>query len=73
VVADACRRDEPRGVLAPRQRGQKGRDQRLRRPNLAELLLQRSMEPALAQNTAAVMAGVDVALATLVGRVWEEV
>jgi hypothetical protein len=58
--------------LAPRERGQKGRDQRLRRPNLRALLLQRSMEPALAQNTAAVMAGVDVALAT-VGRVWEEV
>lgn len=56
--------------LAPRERGQKGRDQRLRRPNLRGLLLGRSMEPALAQNHQAVIAGVDAALAT-VAKVWE--
>jgi hypothetical protein len=58
--------------LAPRERGQKGRDQRLRRPNLRGLLLTRAMEPALAQNQGQVVAGVDAALAT-VGRVWEDV
>lgn len=57
--------------LAPRERGQKGRDQRLRRPNLRDLLLGRAMEPALEQNRGAVIAGVEHTLAT-VGRVWEE-
>lgn len=57
--------------LAPRERGQKGRDQRLRRPNLRSLLLGRSMEPALQHNRPAVIAGVEHVLAT-VGKVWEE-
>lgn len=56
--------------LAPRQRGQKGRDQRLRRPNLRELLLGRAMEPALEQNKSVVIQGVEATLAT-VAKVWE--
>jgi hypothetical protein len=57
--------------VAPRERGQKGRDQRLRRPNLARLLLDRSMQPALDHNRAEVIVGVEAALGT-VGRVWED-
>lgn len=57
--------------LAPRQRGQKGRDQRLRRPNLRDLLLGRAMEPALEHNRAEVIAGVNAALGT-VAKVWED-
>lgn len=45
--------------VAPRERGVKGRDQRRRRPNLAPLLLERAMEPALDSNTTRVEAGLD--------------
>lgn len=56
--------------LAPRQRGQKGRDQRLRRPNLRQLLLGRSMDPAFDQNRPRIIAGVTNMLNT-VGKQWE--
>ena len=39
--------------VAPRQKGTRGRGPR-RRPNLADLLMTRAMEPALEQNTARV-------------------
>lgn len=58
--------------IAPRQRGQKGRDQRLRRPNLAGLLLGRSLVPAVQHEQGAVIAGVEATLAS-VGRAWEVV
>lgn len=54
--------------LAPRQRGTRLRQRR--RPNLAELLLGRSMEPALEQNEPRVIAGFEELLGT-VGREWE--
>lgn len=57
--------------LAPRQRGQKGRDQRLRRPNLRGLLLRRSMEPAFDENRPRIIAGVTTMLNT-VGKQWEQ-
>lgn len=59
--------------VAPKQRGVKSRtDRRFRRPNLFELLMGRSLEPALQQNEARVEASVQVALDT-VGRAWESV
>ena len=57
--------------LAPRERGQKGRDQRLRRPNLRHLLLGRSMEPSLQENRAEVVSAVNRVLGT-VAKVWED-
>lgn len=54
--------------LAPRQHGT--RLPQRKRPNLAALLLGRSMEPALASHTQEVMVGVDRMLAD-VGRAWE--
>lgn len=54
--------------LAPRQRGAKLPNHR--RPNLAALLLGRSMEPALAQNEPEVVAKIDAMLG-VVGRAWE--
>jgi len=56
--------------VAPVKRGQKGRDQRLRRPNLFDLLMGRSLEPALDQNIGKVEANVEKVLET-VGRDWE--
>lgn len=57
--------------VAPRQRGVKSRtDRRFRRPNLFDLLMGRSMEPALERNEARVEAGVAVILDT-VGKAWE--
>ncbi len=58
--------------VAPRQRGVRGRDQRLRRPNLANLLLGRSMLPALQKNEPRVLAGMQDVLES-VGRTWERV
>lgn len=58
--------------VAPRQRGQKGRDQRLRRPKFADLLMGRALEPALTQNQPNVIAGVEDLLAEI-GRDWERV
>jgi hypothetical protein len=54
--------------LAPRQRGVRGGPKH--RPNLAVLLLGRSMEPALINNQAQVIEGFDAMLGT-VGAVWE--
>jgi hypothetical protein len=56
--------------VAPRHRGT--RDGRRRRPNLAGLLLQRSMLPALTRNQPRVVREVDEMLAK-VGRKWERV
>ena len=57
--------------IAPRERGRASRNNRaLRRPNLKGLLLDRAMEPALAQDTSLVVAGVEEMLAS-VGRQWE--
>lgn len=57
--------------VAPVERGAKGRgNQRLRRPNLANLLMERAMEPALARNQAAVVRRVDQALDEF-ARLWE--
>lgn len=59
--------------VAPKQRGVKSRtDRRYRRPNLFDLLMGRSLEPALERNIGLVEARVDHALAT-VGRQWESV
>lgn len=59
--------------VAPRQRGKLSRaNRRLRRPNLADLLLGRAMEPALAENHGRVIAGVERMLDE-VGRKWETV
>ena len=55
--------------VAPKQRSRSG-NPRLKRPNLATLLLGRSMEPALERNVGQVEARVGVALDT-VGRAWE--
>ena len=54
--------------VAPKLR--RGRNPNLKRPNLAGLLLGRSMEPALEQNHDQVVRRVDEALQT-VGKVWE--
>lgn len=57
--------------VAPRQRGIKGRgrDPR-RRPNLFDLIMGRSLEPALAQNMGQVEAELEQVLDT-VGQAWE--
>jgi hypothetical protein len=57
--------------LAPRERGRKTTPAR-RRPNLATLLLGRSMEPALAHNENEVVQRIDDMLLT-VGAEWEAV
>ncbi len=54
--------------LAPKQRGTKFQSRR--RPNLAKLLLERSMQPALEQNESLVVENVERTLAT-VGLAWE--
>lgn len=62
-----------RGVVyvAPVERGVKGRgNQRKRRPNLADLLMTRAMEPALRRNEAVVVRRVDRALDEF-ARLWE--
>lgn len=56
--------------LAPKQRGSRIRSRR--RPNLAELLLGRSMEPALDRHRQEVIAGVDAMLGSIAGK-WEAV
>ena len=57
--------------VAPVERGTKGRgNQRFRRPNLANLLLDRAMEPALARNQSAVIRRVDEALDEF-ARLWD--
>ena len=57
--------------VAPVERGSKGRgNQRFRRPNLANLLMDRAMEPALARNEDKVIARVNEALDD-VARIWE--
>lgn len=56
--------------VAPRQRGQKGRDQRLRRPNLFDLLMGRALQPALDQNIAKVERQLE-RLLDAVGSSWE--
>lgn len=53
--------------VAPRERGTRGRS---RRSNLAGLLLERAMQPALEANIGDVEEAVDDVLAT-VGRAWE--
>lgn len=59
--------------VAPRERGKKSRvNPRLRRRNLFDLMMGRSMEPALARNFPFIEKRVDHALAT-VGREWERV
>lgn len=58
--------------VTSKQRGRKSRtNPRLRRPNLADLLLGRSMEPALAENTHGTEVRFNRLLDT-VARVWEE-
>lgn len=57
--------------VAPRQRGARGRPS-TKRPNLAPLLLDRAMTPALEANRPHVEREVDDVLAT-VGRAWESV
>jgi len=57
--------------VAPVKRGQKGKDQRLRRPNLFDLLMGRSLEPALEQNIRQVGAGME-RLLDEVGAAWEQ-
>lgn len=57
--------------LAPKQRGRASRaNPRLRRPNLADLLMGRSMEPALERNASLVEARVGRAL-DVVADIWE--
>ena len=56
--------------VAPRQRGDRARGSRRRRPNLAGLLLSRAMLPALAHNQQRVVREVDAMLGR-VGSVWE--
>jgi hypothetical protein len=56
--------------VAPKQRGQKGRDQRLRRPNLFDLLMGRALQPALDQNIAKVERQLE-RLLDAVGSSWE--
>lgn len=59
--------------VAPRQRGRASRTNRsLRRPNLANLLLDRSMVPALEQNIPQVERRINEMLTEL-GREWEQV
>lgn len=59
--------------VAPRERGRASRANRaLRRPNLFDLMMGRSMEPALERNLPFVEANVEHALGT-VGREWERV
>lgn len=59
--------------VAPKQRGVKSRtDRRFRRPNLFDLLMGRSLEPALDRNIGLVEASVEEALA-VVGREWETI
>lgn len=59
--------------VAPKQRGVKSRtDRRFRRPNFFDLLMGRSLEPALERNTALIETGLGHALDT-VGRAWESV
>ena len=56
--------------VAPQQRGIKSRtDRRLRRPNLADLLMGRAMQPALDKNVSRVEVGVGLALDKVV-RKW---
>lgn len=57
--------------VAPRQRGQKGKDRRLRRPNLFDLLMGRALEPALDQNIGKVEVAMERLLDT-VGDSWEQ-
>jgi hypothetical protein len=57
--------------VAPRERGQKGRDRRLKRPNLFDLLMGRSLQPALDQNISRVEASMETVLDT-VGAAWEQ-
>lgn len=58
--------------VAPKQRGtQARRNPRLRRRNLFDLLMGRSMEPALQRNEALIEAGAQKVLDT-VGKAWEE-
>jgi hypothetical protein len=57
--------------VAPRQRGVKTNARnRLRRPNLAPLLMDRAMSPALDQHTSEIVESVDRLLVE-VGRDWE--
>lgn len=59
--------------IAPKQRGVKSRtDRRLRRPNLADLLMGRAMEPAGLQNEGVVTTRLEHAL-DVVGQRWEQV
>ncbi len=59
--------------VAPREKGRASRSNRsLRRPNLAGLLMDRAMEPALNANVALVERSVDAMLQD-VGRQWEQV
>lgn len=59
--------------VAPRQRGVKGTGrQRRRRPNLANLLMDDAMLPALATNAPRIVAGVDDLLENI-GRDWARV
>lgn len=48
--------------VAPKQRGVRGRGSPRKRPNLAELLMARAMEPALTANAGEVERGVERAL-----------
>lgn len=48
--------------VAPKQRGVKGRDRRRRRPNLATLLAERALEPALHRHEADIERALDQAL-----------
>lgn len=59
--------------VAPKQRGVKSRtDRRFRRSNFFDLLMGRSLEPALQRNEARVEAAVQVVFDT-VGKTWEAV
>lgn len=59
--------------IAEKQRGVKSRtDRRRRRPNLADLLMGRAMEPALERNEALVGAAIQGVLDT-VGEAWEAI
>lgn len=59
--------------VAPRERGLQGRrNPRLKRPNLAGLLLDRSMEPALAANREKIIGEVEQALGVIANR-WASV
>lgn len=59
--------------VAPKKRSRASRvNPRLRRPNLFDLIMGRSLEPALAQNFVNIEKNVDLALQT-VGQEWERV